>query len=517
MSSKRILGFRTEMKSSQSNPLVPKKDDEDKAQYIWRSLTTQNRPISVYKGLIDMLGSVKSAVLFSQMIYWTRSGINIEQNHGWFFKTTEDFSFETGLSKKEQLTAKKQLKDLNLLEFKVAGIPAAPFYRINLNGLSNLLFQTFGINTESSRLTLNDIRNRQGNFEEFLSYRLPYHTILANIGGGVNAGLMLSMMLQNLFKGNSQKVQGFITKSIEQWHEQTGLSYKEQFKAREYLKQRGLISERHLLLSRDIFIEINFKQCFAAFTELMKQRETYLVNKKETKKGFSDTKKGFSCRTERLNTVVPKGEILSSPKVEYSRAETSNTVVPKGEIVYKEKITKVNTTDKEYLKIPQQQHKHSSDEQVNSKETRAFENVVVVNELTDKKPATVNHITDSDLVWPMCFSDHDDRNIANLKFNALDRKTQLQVFLDEMSGFEQSGKTIKQPIRYFEKLLELDRSGQFIPEVAHKVRKKRECIKNKVVAVAEPIVERQVSSRETAKQYLDALLRKRNQKVNLSV
>lgn len=516
MSSKRTLGFRTEMKSSQSNPLVPKKDDEDKAQYIWRSLTTQNRPISVYKGLIDMLGSVKSAVLFSQMIYWTRSGINIEQNHGWFFKTTEDFSFETGLSRKEQLTAKKQLKDLNLLEFKVAGIPAAPFYRINLNGLSNLLFQTFDINTESSRLTLNDIRNRQGNFEEFLSYRLPYHTILANIGGGVNAGLMLSMMLQNLFKGNSQKVQGFITKSIEQWHEQTGLSYKEQFKAREYLKQRGLISERHLFLSRDIFIEINFKQCFAAFTELMKQRETYLVNKKEPKKGFSDTKKGFSCRTERLNTVVPKGEILSSPKVEYSRTETLNTVVPKGEIVYKEKITKVNTTDKEYLKIPQQQ-KHSSDEQVNSKEARAFENVVVVNELTDKKPATVSHITDSDLVWPMCFSDHDDRNIANLKFNALERKTQLQVFLDEMSGFEQSGKTIKQPIRYFEKLLELDRSGQFIPEVAHKVRKKRECIKNKVVAVAEPIVERQVSSRETAKQYLDALLKKRNQKVNLSV
>ena len=143
--------------------------------------------------------------------------------------------------------------------------------------------------------------------------------------------------------------------------------------------------------------------------------------------------------------------------------------------------------------------------------------MVVVNELTDKKPATVSHITDSDLVWPMCFSDHDDRNIANLKFNALERKTQLQVFLDEMSGFEQSGKTIKQPIRYFEKLLELDRSGQFIPEVAHKVRKKRECIKNKVVAVAEPIVERQVSSRETAKQYLDALLKKRNQKVNLSV
>ena len=516
MSSKRTLGFRTEMKSSQSNRLVPKKDDEDKAQYIWRSLTTQNRPISVYKGLIDMLGSVKSAVLFSQMIYWTRSGINIEQNHGWFFKTTEDFSFETGLSRKEQLTAKKQLKDLNLLEFKVAGIPAAPFYRINLNGLSNLLFKTFEISTESTRLTLSDIRNRQGKFEKLLSYRLPYHTILANIGGGVNAGLMLSMMLQNLFKGNSQKVQGYITKSIEQWHEQTGLSYKEQFKAREYLKQRGLIQERHLFLSRDIFVEVDFKQCFAAFIELMKKRDTYLLNKLEQKKGFSDAKKGFSCRTERLNTVVPKGEILSSPKVEYSRPETSNTVVPKGEIVYKEKITKVNTTDKEYLKIPQQQ-KHSSDEQVNSKEARAFENVVVVNELTDKKPATVSHITDSDLVWPMCFSDHDDRNIANLKFNALERKTQLQVFLDEMSGFEQSGKTIKQPIRYFEKLLELDRSGQFIPEVAHKVRKKRECIKNKVVAVAEPIVERQVSSRETAKQYLDALLKKRNQKVNLSV
>ena len=194
-----------------------------KAQHLWRDLQMNNRPIAIYKGLVDRLGCVKSALLLSQMIYWTRKGVNVERDDGWFFKTVEEMMFETGLSRKEQLTAKSKLKALGILDFKMAGVPAVPYYRLNLKGLTQFVVQSFEIRTKADSLTLSDIRAVHGVFEEFLSQRLPYHTILANIAGGINAGLMLSFLFQSLFNGYSQKVQGFVTKSIEQWQQQTGL------------------------------------------------------------------------------------------------------------------------------------------------------------------------------------------------------------------------------------------------------------------------------------------------------
>ena len=465
-----------------------------KAQHLWRDLQMNNRPIAIYKGLVDRLGCVKSALLLSQMIYWTRKGVNVERDDGWFFKTVEEMMFETGLSRKEQLTAKGKLKALGILDFKMAGVPAVPYYRLNLKGLTQFVVQSFEIRTRNDSLTLADIRSVHGVFEEFLSQRLPYHTILANIAGGINAGLMLSFLFQSLFNGYSQKVQGFVTKSIEQWQQQTGLSYKEQRKARENLLHRGLIKERHFYLSREIFTEIQFDQCFKAFEQISAMRVEYVNRKIEQKRASLDVKKGVSSRTERSNTAVPKGEIQPYRKGEYSCAERSNTAVPKGQIqIYK--TTKGNTTFENHIEKPQQPQCPAD-----LKSSQSAKVAVVVVDWNKLK---------TQLHWPNCLKDPDDQAIVlkHLMNNQhrIDAQA-MQMILDEVSGIEYSGKPIHNTIRYFGRLLSLYLMNQFVPELAHKVRKRREVLElRKAVETKLIEVEPQVVSKEVWRKNMDRI------------
>ena len=80
---------------------------------IWPLL---GRHIAFHRRLVDLTSSVKAALLLSQSIYWTRHGRDIARNGGWFHKTTEQWAIETGLSPKEQASAREVLRNLALLD-----------------------------------------------------------------------------------------------------------------------------------------------------------------------------------------------------------------------------------------------------------------------------------------------------------------------------------------------------------------------------------------------------------------
>ena len=82
----------------------------DPLPIIWPLL---GRHIAFHRRLVDLTDSVKAALLLSQSIYWTRRGRDIARNGGWFHKTTEQWTWETGLSPKEQRIARDALKKLN--------------------------------------------------------------------------------------------------------------------------------------------------------------------------------------------------------------------------------------------------------------------------------------------------------------------------------------------------------------------------------------------------------------------
>lgn len=80
--------------------------------------------------------------MLSQALYWTPRA---KDPDGWFWKTQDEWFEETMLSRKEQETARRRLKELgngSVWHEQLRGVPAKLFYRIDLDALEALLLAT---------------------------------------------------------------------------------------------------------------------------------------------------------------------------------------------------------------------------------------------------------------------------------------------------------------------------------------------------------------------------------------
>lgn len=94
------------------------------------------KPIAFHRIYVQLAGSITAALMLSQAVYWSQRP---SQPDGSFWKTTEEWEEETGLSRREQDTARKALRRLPFWYEKRRGIPAKMFYRVDLNGLFEFL------------------------------------------------------------------------------------------------------------------------------------------------------------------------------------------------------------------------------------------------------------------------------------------------------------------------------------------------------------------------------------------
>src|SRR5581483_10535064 len=58
---------------------------------------------------------------------------------GWVWKTQDQLHAETGLTRKEQESARRYLRDADVLEERKAGVPAKLYFRVNVERLTQLL------------------------------------------------------------------------------------------------------------------------------------------------------------------------------------------------------------------------------------------------------------------------------------------------------------------------------------------------------------------------------------------
>lgn len=91
------------------------------------SLKGIGSPIAFYPDLIPLVGSKTAAMLICQLAYWTGKQHNPD---GWIYKTQEEWFFETGLSDKEQRTARRDLVQRGYIEERLRGIPRRLEYRL---------------------------------------------------------------------------------------------------------------------------------------------------------------------------------------------------------------------------------------------------------------------------------------------------------------------------------------------------------------------------------------------------
>jgi len=94
------------------------------------------RPIAYQPSVAKAVGSVKLAVLWSQLYYWSDKTKNED---GWVYKTQQEIFDETGLERREQETARRIGMKLGILESKGMGHPCIVHFRINIEKMAELI------------------------------------------------------------------------------------------------------------------------------------------------------------------------------------------------------------------------------------------------------------------------------------------------------------------------------------------------------------------------------------------
>ena len=102
-------------------------------------------PVAYYAVFAKIGGGVTAGVFLSQLVYWTGKG---KQADGWVWKSAEDMEDETGLTRNEQETARRNLKARGLIDERLAGVPATLHFRVNLDAIMAAVAQ-FGEKCQS--------------------------------------------------------------------------------------------------------------------------------------------------------------------------------------------------------------------------------------------------------------------------------------------------------------------------------------------------------------------------------
>jgi hypothetical protein len=106
-----------------------------KLQSTITSLLT-DRPVAYHPIIARAVKSVTAGVFLSQFLYWTP---RTKDTGGWIYKTQADIYEETALTRREQETARRILRERGVLEEKKAGVPCRLYFRVNMGALVKLL------------------------------------------------------------------------------------------------------------------------------------------------------------------------------------------------------------------------------------------------------------------------------------------------------------------------------------------------------------------------------------------
>lgn len=111
-----------------------------------RAINAIGRPITFYPSISKAIGSVKAGVFLSNFLYW--EGLQSADNDGWIYKEMSEIFQETALTRNEQESARKRLRDLGILTEKKKGIPPRTYYCFNWQKMDEILHEYFATRGE---------------------------------------------------------------------------------------------------------------------------------------------------------------------------------------------------------------------------------------------------------------------------------------------------------------------------------------------------------------------------------
>jgi len=88
-----------------------------------------DEPIVFHRAYVPIAGGITASLFLSYAGY---ACADLPQDQGgWFTRTQTEWERDTGLTRREQETARRQLRERGLLEERRVGMPAVLWYRVN--------------------------------------------------------------------------------------------------------------------------------------------------------------------------------------------------------------------------------------------------------------------------------------------------------------------------------------------------------------------------------------------------
>lgn len=105
-----------------------------------------DRPIAFNRHYVSLGCGINGALMLSQMVYWSK---RTKDKNGYFYKTQDDWEQETGLTRREQETARKRLRELGFVSEHKHGVPCKVHFRVEHDNLYSALIK-YAQNSQSS-------------------------------------------------------------------------------------------------------------------------------------------------------------------------------------------------------------------------------------------------------------------------------------------------------------------------------------------------------------------------------
>ena len=88
-----------------------------------------DEPIVFHRSYVPIAGGITPALFLSYAGYVGED--QPKEHDGWFTRTQSEWERDTGLTRREQETARRLLRECGLLEERRVGMPAVLWYRVN--------------------------------------------------------------------------------------------------------------------------------------------------------------------------------------------------------------------------------------------------------------------------------------------------------------------------------------------------------------------------------------------------
>ena len=217
------------------------------------------RAIAISTNVTALVADTCAIILLSQIIYWSRRGVEVASRDGWIFKTAREWEVETGLSRKMQRRARDILVGGGWIEERLQSMPARLEFRLRLSALLPSLAQRSEIEIPVPSWSWVCDQDEPG-FQRILGRSFLFHAgFSAHMP--IAAAMMASRLLSASGAGRRGEVMHRAPKYVQLhrdgWCLETGLSRDQWQSARNVLRELALLLERRRNFPRRIDLAID--------------------------------------------------------------------------------------------------------------------------------------------------------------------------------------------------------------------------------------------------------------------